>query len=82
MGVPAAGVRVRGDQARAELDGADVGYPDDRRSAYAAVTGRRRLRAAAPVYLAGIERHFTSRMTAAEARTVAAALAKVLAAAG
>jgi DNA-binding MarR family transcriptional regulator len=58
--------------------------PDDRRSAYAAVTdaGRRRLRAAAPVYLAGIERHFTSRMTAAEARTVAAALAKVLAAAG
>ena len=56
--------------------------PDDRRSAYATITdaGRARLRAAAPVYLAGIERHFTSRMTAGEARGVAAALAKVLAA--
>ena len=56
--------------------------PDDRRSAYAAITpaGRDRLRAAAPVYLDGIARHFTSRMTAAEAGTVAAALEKVLAA--
>jgi DNA-binding MarR family transcriptional regulator len=55
--------------------------PDDRRSAYAAITpaGRDRLRAAAPVYLDGIARHFTSRMTPAEARTVAAALEKVLA---
>lgn len=54
--------------------------PDDRRSAYATITeaGRERLRAAAPVYLAAIERHFTSRMTADESRTVAAALAKVL----
>jgi DNA-binding MarR family transcriptional regulator len=58
------------------------GNPDDRRSAYAAITeaGRARLRAAAPVYLGGIERHFTSRMTAAEAATVAGALEKVLAA--
>ena len=56
--------------------------PDDRRSAYATLTdaGRARLRAAAPVYLAGIERHFTARMTAAESRTVATALEKVLAA--
>jgi DNA-binding MarR family transcriptional regulator len=56
--------------------------PDDKRSSYATITeaGRRRLREAAPVYLAGIHRHFTSRMTAAEARTVAAALGKVLAA--
>ncbi|MET0418332.1 MAG: MarR family transcriptional regulator [Actinoplanes sp.] len=55
--------------------------PDDRRSAFAAITpaGRERLRAAAPVYLDGIRRHFTSRMTAAEGRTVAAALEKVLA---
>ena len=54
--------------------------PDDRRSAYALITeqGRARLRAAAPVYLAGIERHFTGAMSAAEARTVAAALEKVL----
>jgi len=58
--------------------------PDDRRSAYATITpaGRDRLRSAAPVYLDGIERHFTSRMTAAEARTVATALEKVLAAIG
>jgi hypothetical protein len=40
--------------------------------------GRRRLRSAAPTYLAAIERHFTARMTAAEARTVATALHKVL----
>lgn len=58
--------------------------PDDRRSAFAVVTeaGRARLRAAAPTYLAGIERHFTSRMTATEARTVARALGKVLRAPG
>jgi DNA-binding MarR family transcriptional regulator len=56
--------------------------PDDRRSAYATITeaGRRRLRAAAPVYLAGIRRHFTARMTPAEADMVAAVLEKVLAA--
>ena len=57
------------------------GNPDDRRSAYAVITeaGRDRLRGAAPTYLGGIRRHFTDRMTAAEARTVAAALEKVLA---
>jgi DNA-binding MarR family transcriptional regulator len=56
--------------------------PDDRRSAYAAITdaGRGRLRVAAPVYLGGIRRHFTSRMSAAECRSVATALEKVLAA--
>ncbi len=56
--------------------------PDDRRSAYATLTdaGRARLRAAAPVYLAGVERHFTTRMTTAESRAVATALEKVLAA--
>ena len=54
--------------------------PEDGRSAYARITpdGRARLRSAAPTYLAGIERHFTGRMTAAEARTVAVALGKVL----
>ena len=56
--------------------------PEDKRSAYAVITdeGRKVLRAAAPVYLAAIERHYTSHMSAAEARTVAAALEKVLAA--
>lgn len=57
--------------------------PDDRRSAYATLTaaGRSRLRAAAPTYLAGIERHFASHLTRTEAATVAAALEKVLRAA-
>ena len=56
--------------------------PDDRRSAYATLTeaGRTRLRAAAPTYLEGVRRHFTSRMSAAESRATAAALEKVLAA--
>jgi DNA-binding MarR family transcriptional regulator len=54
--------------------------PDDRRSAYARITetGRARLRAAAPIYLDGIERHFTALMTASEGGAVAAALEKVL----
>jgi len=54
--------------------------PDDRRSAYASITeaGRDRLRAAAPIYLDGIRRHFTAQMTSAEGGTVAAALEKVL----
>jgi DNA-binding MarR family transcriptional regulator len=56
--------------------------PDDGRSLLAVVTdtGRERLRAAAPTYLAGIERHFGAHLRAAEARTVAAALSRVLAA--
>jgi DNA-binding MarR family transcriptional regulator len=68
------------DQLAAEGLVARAANPDDRRSAYATITdaGRRRLRAAAPVYLAGIERHFTARMSAGEARTVAVALEKVL----
>jgi DNA-binding MarR family transcriptional regulator len=68
------------DQLAAEGLAAREANPDDRRSAYATITdaGRRRLRAAAPVYLDGIARHFTSRMSPAEARTVAAALEKVL----
>src|SRR3954465_1734036 len=54
--------------------------PDDRRSAFARLTaaGRAKLRAAAPTYLAGIERHFTGRMTRTEAAAVASALGKVL----
>src|ERR687894_2326965 len=72
------------DQLAAEGLVAREANPDDRRSAYATLTdaGRERLRAAAPVYLGGIERHFTAQMTTAEARTVATALEKVLAALG
>jgi DNA-binding MarR family transcriptional regulator len=56
-------------------------HPEDRRSAYAVLTpeGRRRLRAAAPTYLAGIDRHFSARLTATDRRAVAHALNKVLA---
>ena len=55
--------------------------PGDRRSAFAAITpaGRRRLRTAAPTYLAGIQRLFTDRMSAGDAKIVAEALGKVLA---
>jgi DNA-binding MarR family transcriptional regulator len=54
--------------------------PDDRRSAYATLTeaGRERFRAAAPVYLEQIGRHFTSLITADESRTIASALQKIL----
>ena len=61
-----------------------VPNPDDGRSAFARITtaGRSRLRAAAPTYLAGIERHFTGHLSAAEAHTVATALERVLKAHG
>jgi DNA-binding MarR family transcriptional regulator len=54
--------------------------PVDRRSAFGVITneGRKRLRAAAPVYLAGIARHFSTHMTKAEATAVHSALGKVL----
>ena len=56
--------------------------PDDGRSLLAVITdtGRERLRAAAPTYLAGVERHFGMHLLAEEARTVATALNRVLAA--
>jgi DNA-binding MarR family transcriptional regulator len=54
--------------------------PDDRRSAFAAITpeGRRRLRAAAPVYLDAVEQHFLSYLSDHEARVIATALWRVL----
>lgn len=56
--------------------------PEDKRSSYAAITsaGRRRLRAAAPTYLAAIEQHFSRHLSNAEIRVLARALGKVLAA--
>jgi DNA-binding MarR family transcriptional regulator len=56
--------------------------PEDGRSWFAAVTpaGRSRLRAAAPVYLAGIEEHFGRHLSDAEVRTVTRALGRVVAA--
>ena len=57
--------------------------PDDGRSLLAVITdeGRARLRAAAPTYLAGIERHFGAHLDPDEARTVATALSRVVEAA-
>jgi DNA-binding MarR family transcriptional regulator len=54
--------------------------PEDRRSAFALITsdGRRRLRAAAPTYLAGIERHFSGFLTASERHAIVKGLGKVL----
>lgn len=56
--------------------------PDDRRSSYAAITaeGRRRLRKAAPVYLAAIEDHFLTHLDDDEIRVLTRALGKVLSA--
>jgi DNA-binding MarR family transcriptional regulator len=58
--------------------------PDDGRSAFAVLTpaGRAALRKAAPTYLAGVRREFADHLTARETELVAAALGKVLAAAG
>ena len=53
--------------------------PDDGRSLLAVVTddGRARLRAAAPVYLGGIARHFGADLDDEEARVIGTALARV-----
>ena len=56
--------------------------PEDGRSSFATVTaeGRSRLRAVAPVYLSGVEEHFLGHLGAAELRTLAKALGRVVAA--
>ncbi|MFC7272885.1 MarR family winged helix-turn-helix transcriptional regulator [Paractinoplanes rhizophilus] len=88
LGEAAVVSRTRASRVVDQLAGAGLvtreANPDDRRSAYATITeaGRATLRAAAPTYLGSIRRHFTSRMTAAEAAAVAAALEKVLDALG
>lgn len=55
--------------------------PEDGRSAYAALTerGLKRYRQAAPVYLAGIEEHFSQRLSDRELTALAAMLRRVLA---
>lgn len=53
--------------------------PADGRASFAAITrqGRVALRRAAPVYLAGIERHFTRHLSQREKQTLTTALGKV-----
>lgn len=54
-------------------------HAGDGRSTLASITaaGRRALRSAAPIYMAGIEQHFTRHLTAAQQRAVATGLARV-----
>jgi len=54
--------------------------PDDKRSSFAEITadGRARLRAAAPTYLAAIERHYTRHLSKGEIAVIASALGRVL----
>ena len=54
--------------------------PGDGRAILACLTadGRHALRRAAPIYLRGIERHFSSKLTDAELRAIAGALQKVI----
>jgi DNA-binding MarR family transcriptional regulator len=56
--------------------------PDDGRSSFAVLTveGRGRLRAAAPTYLAAIERHYASHLSDQEIRMLTRALGRVLSA--
>jgi len=53
--------------------------PIDGRATFAVITpeGRARLRRAAPVYVAGIERHFARHLTAQERKVIARGLGKV-----
>lgn len=73
--------RVVDELARAGLVRRDRN-PDDKRSVFAVITpaGRDRLRAAAPTYLDGIQRLFSDHLDDDEARTIASALDRVLAA--
>lgn len=56
--------------------------PTDKRASFAVITdeGRRALRAAAPIYLRGIDEHFTSQLDDDELTVVRDALQRVLAA--
>ena len=56
--------------------------PDDGRACFAVITPacRQALRAAAPVYLAGIEQHFARHLTSDQARTITEGLDRVVAA--
>ena len=54
--------------------------PDDKRSSYAAITaeGRKRLRAAAPIYLAAVRDHFLVHLSDSETKAISRGLGKVV----
>ncbi len=57
-------------------------HPEDGRATLAKITkdGATALRAAAPIYLDGIERHFTAHLTSTEQRSITKGLSRVVAA--
>lgn len=76
--------RTRISRLVAELEGRGYvvrsGDPDDRRSTRVSIAaaGTEALRQAAPVYMDGIERHFTRHLTATQQRAITAGLVKVI----
>lgn len=84
LGLKAVLSRTRVSRIVTELEHADLverlADPDDGRATLASITaaGRRALKQAAPVYLAGIERHFTRHLGLAEQRAVVAGLQRVI----
>lgn len=71
--------RVVDDLIRAGLVRRDA-HPDDARSSYAAITdaGLERFRAAAPIYVSGIEEQFAGALTASDLHQVRTLLQRVL----
>lgn len=84
LGLRAVLSRTRVSRIVSELEAAGLAErcpdPEDGRATLAAVTpeGRRQLRATAPSYLAGIERHFTQYLSDDEQQTIATGLQHVV----
>lgn len=84
LGLRAVLSRTRVSRIVGELEAAGLAErrpdPDDGRATLAVITtqGRRQLRATAPTYLAGIERHFTRHLSDAEQHTIATGLHRVV----
>ena len=84
LGVKAVLSRTRVSRIVTELEAAGlverVADPDDGRATLATITraGRVALRRAAPVYLAGIEEHFTRYLSLAQQRAIADGLQRVI----
>jgi len=84
LGMRAVLSRTRVSRLVTELEAAGlverVADPDDGRAALATLTaeGRAALQRAAPVYLAGIEEHFTRHLSPAQQRTIATGLQRVI----
>lgn len=84
LGLKAVLSRTRVSRIVTELEAAGhverVPDPDDGRATLASITadGRAALKQTAPVYLAGIQQHFTRHLTAAQQRAIAEGLQRVI----